>query len=67
MLKVAALIHLLAATVIAGILVLVITATPSLMDNAMRYIPWALFGGIVLAVPPSIWAAKAILKRSNGL
>lgn len=66
MFKIAAIIHMLAATVIAGVLVLVVVATPALMVNAKLYIPCALVLGLVLAIPPSIWAAKAILKQSGG-
>lgn len=66
MIKLAVIFHLLAATVLSGILVLVVLATPTLAENAFRWIPVAFATGIVIAIPPSIWAAKQVLARTNG-
>lgn len=63
--KLAAILHSLIATVIMGILVIVIVTVPSLFDQAMKLIPWAVASGIIAAVPLSIWAAKAVLAQSK--
>ena len=67
MLKLAVIFHLLGATVLSGVLVLVVLATPSLAEQAFRYIPIAFVLGIVLAIPPSIWAAKKVLAQTKGV
>lgn len=66
MAKIAVLMHLLIATILAGVLVLVVLATPSLADNAFKLIPAAFVVGVLAAIPPAIWSAKAILKQTNG-
>lgn len=66
MLKIAVLLHILGATVLSGLLVLIVLATPSLAEQAMRYIPIAVGVGFIAAIPPSIWAAKAILAQTKG-
>lgn len=65
MLKLVLIMHLLGATVLSGIFVLVVLASPGLAENAFKNIPWAFALGIVAAIPPSIWAAKAILARTG--
>ena len=67
MVKLAVIFHLLGATVLAGIFMLVVLATPSLVEQAFRYIPIAVVLGIVLAIPPSIWAAKKVLAQTKGV
>ena len=67
MLKLAIISHLLGATVLSGIFVLVVLATPSLVEHAFRYIPIAFALGIVAAIPPSIWAAKKVLAQTKGV
>lgn len=64
--KIATLIHMLLATVLAGIAVIVITVTPALMDNGMKLILPAVIAAALLAVPPSIWVARQILAQSKG-
>ena len=66
MLKLAVLFHLLGATVLSGVFVLFVLATPSLAEHAFRWIPIAFTAGILVAIPPSIWAAKEVLSKSGG-
>ncbi|MGL4496749.1 MAG: hypothetical protein ACRCXM_06225 [Beijerinckiaceae bacterium] len=63
--KLAAMLHLVTGTVLSGMLVAVIVAVPSLYDQGMKLIPWAVLAGMVAAVPVSLWAAKAILAQSR--
>ena len=51
-------------TVAAGLLVLVIVATPSLATQAMKLIPYAVGFGALLGIPVSIYAAKAIAAKT---
>ena len=51
MLRLAALIWLLVGTVLAGVGVTVVVATPSLALDAFRLIPYAGIGGFVVAIP----------------
>ena len=51
-------------TVAAGLLVLVIVATPSLAGQAAKLIPYAVGIGAVLGIPASIMAAKAIAAKT---
>ena len=63
--KLAAILHMLVATVLTGIMLIVVVSVPSLYDQAMRLIPWLVLAGFAAAVPVSVWAAKAILARSR--
>lgn len=58
--KLAMVLYLLAAPVLAGIAVIVITATPSLYAQGMSLIPWAVAGAALLAIPVSWLGAKKI-------
>lgn len=60
MLKVASLIWIMLGTVLAGIAVLVITATPSLVDKGFQLVPYGAVGGFLLAIPFAILIAKQI-------
>ena len=51
-------------TVLAGLLVLVIVATPSLSVQAMKLIPYAVAVGAALGIPVSIVVAKAIAAKT---
>ncbi|HRK24823.1 MAG TPA: hypothetical protein PLQ11_07705 [Beijerinckiaceae bacterium] len=64
--KLFALIHLLGATILSGVLVLIVLATPSLADSHMKLVPAAFIVGILLAIPPSLWATKAVLAQTKG-
>lgn len=64
--KLAAIIHIMLMTVLMGILVIVITATPSLMANAKLYIPASALAGFVLAMPLSVLVAKRIMMLTKG-
>jgi flagellar biosynthesis protein FliQ len=66
MFKIAVLMHMLLATVLAGVAVVVITATPSLYDSGMKLILPAVIGAVLVAILPSIWIAKKILAQTGG-
>lgn len=66
MAKVALLIHLILATVLAGALVIAIVSIPSLADQGMKLIPWAALVGFVAAIPVSIWISRRILQQTRG-
>lgn len=63
--KLTALIHILMMTVLMGSFMAVITATPSLMENAKFYIPASAAVGFILAIPLSYIVAKAILAQAR--
>lgn len=60
MFKVAALIWVMLATTIGGIVVVAIVATPSLAERAAVLIPAGFIAGIILAMPLSYMVAKKI-------
>jgi hypothetical protein len=60
MTRLAALLWVMAGTVLAGGCVLVVLATPAMQADAMRFIPIAAIAGYVLGIPVAIAAAKAI-------
>ncbi|HRJ70304.1 MAG TPA: hypothetical protein PK812_11940 [Beijerinckiaceae bacterium] len=64
--KVATLVHIMAMTVLMGVLVLVILSVPSLTEQGMRLIPVAALIGFVVGIPFCVVAAKAILARTAG-
>ena len=64
--KIATLIHMLLATVFAGIAVIVITVTPAFYENGMKLILPSVIFAALLAIPPSIWVARQILAQSKG-
>jgi hypothetical protein len=55
-----ALIHLLAGTVLAGVFVTVVVATPALYDLGMQTIPIAVLAGVLLAFPAAWFVTRAI-------
>lgn len=60
MTRLAALLWVMAGTVLAGACVLGVLMTPALQAEAMRFIPIAAIVGYVLGIPIAIVAAKAI-------
>lgn len=67
MLKLTVLMHMLLGTVLAGIFMVVVLAVPSLADQGMKLLPIAALVGVVVAIPFSIWIAKAILAQTKGV
>lgn len=66
MVKVALLLHLILATAIMGILVIVVVSVPVLADQAMKLIPVAAGIGFLVAIPASIWLSRRILAQTRG-
>ncbi len=60
MFRLAALIYIMAATVIAGMGVTAVLATPALSDTSDKWIIGAVLFGMVVAVPISYMVAKAV-------
>lgn len=60
MFKLVALIFVVAAPTLAGILATVVMATPSLMDEGAKWIPVAAAIGVLVSVPVSYFIGKAI-------
>lgn len=60
MFKVAALIWVMLATTIGGMVVVAVVATPSLAERAAVLIPAGFIAGIILAMPLSYMVAKKI-------
>lgn len=60
MFKVAALIWVMLATTIGGIVVVAIVATPALAEQAALLIPAGFVAGVLLAIPLSYMIAKKI-------
>lgn len=56
------LMFMLAATVFAGVLMVVVVATPSLYDQGMVAIPAAAGLGVVLAIPAAWLVARALAR-----
>jgi hypothetical protein len=61
MVKVAAIIWVLAGTVLAGAFVTLVLCSPSLSAQAARLIAWAGVGGYVVAIPIAAVLAKKIM------
>jgi hypothetical protein len=59
-----ALIHLLAGTVLSGVLVTVVVATPALFDMGKTMIPLAVGAGIIGAIPVAWVIARAMQRGS---
>jgi hypothetical protein len=53
MLIVAIIIWIVVGTTLAGIGLAVVVSTPALAVDSMRYIPWAVLAGFVVAIPVS--------------
>ncbi len=66
MAKVAILIHMVLATVLAGALVISVVSVPSLSEQAMKLIPIAVAVGFFAAIPLSIWISRRILAQTRG-
>jgi hypothetical protein len=67
MLKVMTLIWVILGTTLAGILVLVVLTVPSLLDQAMRFIPLAAVAGYVGGIPLSYLIARRLLASRRPL
>jgi len=63
--RLAAILFMMAAPVLAGIAVIVITSIPSLYDQGMRLIPWAVVAAVLLAIPVSRLGARQIRKLTG--
>lgn len=61
-----ALIHLLAGTVLAGVLIIVVVSVPALYDLGMQTIPVAVLAGFALAIPVAYLIARAIKGSTAG-
>lgn len=61
MLRLAVLMWALVGTTLAGIFVLVIVTVPSLYDQGMRLIPYAVGAGFLLGVPIAVLIARRIV------
>jgi hypothetical protein len=59
------LMFMLAATVFAGVLMIVVIVTPSLYDQGMSTIPIAAGLGVLLAIPVAWFVARAISQASK--
>lgn len=59
------LMFMLAATVFAGVFIIVVVATPSLYAKGMSTIPVAAGLGILLAVPVAWFVARAITRATS--
>lgn len=64
--KIVTLVHIVAMSVLMGVLVLVVAAVPSLAEQGMRLIPVAAVVGFFAAFPISLWAARRILALTGG-
>ncbi len=60
MLKVAAVLWIILGATLAGIGLTIVVATPSLVDQSMKLIPWAALAGFVIAIPLSWLLATQI-------
>ncbi|HPQ50704.1 MAG TPA: hypothetical protein PLE43_01785 [Alphaproteobacteria bacterium] len=60
MFKISAIIFVVAAPTLAGILAVAVMATPSLMNEGFKWIPVAAAIGVTVSVPVSYFVAKAI-------
>ncbi len=65
MFRLAILIWVVGATTLAGIFVTVVLLVPSMQAQAMKNIPIAAAIGAAVAIPISLWAAKAIAARTK--
>ena len=61
MLRLATILWALIGTTLAGTLMLGVLAVPSLSDQGMRLIPWAVAAGFVAGVPLAVVVARAII------
>lgn len=63
MFKIAVLVWIMLGTALAGSLVLVVVAVPSLAAEAARFIPYAAGAGFLAAVPLALLIGRAIFSR----
>jgi hypothetical protein len=66
MARIVILVHIILATTLAGILVLVTLVVPSLAEQGMKLIPLAAAIGFIAAIPASIWISRRILQQTRG-
>ena len=67
MFKIAVIIWIILGATLAGVGLTIVVATPSLVGESMKYIPWAVLAGFIVAIPVS-WAVAmqiAGTKRSG--
>lgn len=62
MVKVALLVWIILGTVLAGVGVVAVLMTPSLIVQGMRFIPMVALAGFALAIPLSMIIAKQLIK-----
>jgi hypothetical protein len=65
MAKLATLLWIVLGITFAGVLGLVILATPALAPEAAETLPWAALVGFILAIPASVVVARKILEVSG--
>lgn len=58
MLKIATILWIIIGTTLAGIALTAVVSVPSMVDQSMKLIPWAVFAGFVAAIPVS-WLVAA--------
>lgn len=66
MLRLAAIIYVMAATAIVGICVTAVLATPSLADEFAKWIMIAAVGGALISAPISYYLAKVVNAQIKG-
>ncbi len=66
MTRLAALVHIMLATVLVGVLVIAVLATPSLRGQEKVFIPAACALGFLLAIPLSALISRKLLALSRG-
>ena len=59
--KIATLVWIVLGTTLAGSALMVVVSIPSLYDQGMRLIPYAVAAGFVVAVPLSVWIASKMM------
>ncbi|ABE41423.1 hypothetical protein [Rhodopseudomonas pseudopalustris] len=65
MFKIAVLLWIIGGATLAGMMVIAVLAVPSLSEQAMMWIPRAVAGGFVLAIPVSFLVARMIANPST--
>lgn len=64
MIKVALLVWIMLGTVLAGVGVVAVLMTPSLIAQGMRFIPMVALAGFAIAIPLSLVIAKQLMKTT---
>ena len=63
---VAVIIWIVLGATLAGIGLTIVVATPDLANQSMKYIPWAVLAGFVLAMPASVFLAAKLKQPGPG-